>query len=86
MCRLSTTILDEIDNTNLELYQFLNDIVIDKDGNNIFEDMTDSFDLYIDIAKNAVNGIPNILLQNDIFKTYRTKKRLFPQKEYYCMD
>jgi hypothetical protein len=48
--------------------------------------MTDSFDLYIDIAKNAVNGIPNILLQNDIFKTYRTKKRLFPQKEYYCMD
>ena len=86
MCRLSTTILDEIDNTNLELYQFLNDIVIDKDGNNIFEDMTDSFDLYIDIAKNAVNGIPHILLQKDIFKIYRTKKRLFPRKEYYSMD
>jgi len=86
MCRLSTTILDEIDNTDLELYQFLNDIVIDKHGNNIFENMTDSFDLYIDIAKNAINGIPHELLQKKIFKEYRTKKKLFPKREYYSMD
>ena len=86
MCRLSTTMLDEICDTESELYQFLNDIVIDKNGNNIYEDMTDSFDLYIDIAKNAINGIPSKLLGKDIFKIYRTKKKLFPRKEYYSMD
>jgi hypothetical protein len=86
MCRLSTTMLDEICDTESELYQFLNDIVVDKNGNNIYEDMTDSFDLYIDIAKNAINGIPSKLLGKDIFKIYRTKKKIFPRKEYYSMD
>jgi len=86
MCRLSTTILDEIDNTNLEFYTFLNDIVIDKNGNNIFENMTDSFELYIDIAENACNGIPNKLLLKKIFKKYRIKKSLFPKLDYLSMD
>ena len=86
MCRLSTTILDEIDNGNLELYQFLTNIVIDKDGNNIFETMTDSFDLYVDIAKNACNGIPHELIYDDLFQKYRIKKKLFPKRDYYCMD
>ena len=44
------------------------------------------FDLYIDIAKYSCNGIPNILLQNDIFKKYRTKKRYFPKRDFYGMD
>ena len=48
--------------------------------------MSDNFDLYIDIAKNAINGLPHELLQKDIFKIYRTKKKLFPKKEYYGMD
>jgi len=85
MCRLSTTMLDFIDEKN-ELYQFLNDIVIDKNNNNIYENMSDNFDLYIDIAKNAINGLPHELLQKDIFKIYRTKKKLFPKKEYYGMN
>ena len=97
MCRLSTTMLDYIyekneknenneNNEKNELYQFLNDIVIDKNNNNIYENMSDNFDLYIDIAKNAINGLPHELLQKDIFKEYRTKKKLFPKKEYYGMD
>ena len=85
MCRLSTTMLDFIDE-NENLYKFLNDIVIDKNGKNIYEDMSDSFDLYIDIAKYSCNGIPNILLGNNIFKKYRTKKKLFPKKDFYGMD
>ena len=48
--------------------------------------MSDSFDLYIDIAKNSCNGIPHILLQNDIFKKYRTKKRYFPKRDFYGME
>ena len=86
MCRLSTTILDEIDNGNLELYQFLMNIVIDKNGNNIFETMTESFDLYVNIAKNACNGVPHELIHDDIFQKYRIKKKVFPKRDYYCMD
>ena len=46
----------------------------------------DDFDLYIDIAKYSCNGIPHILLSNDIFKKYRTKKRYFPKRDFYGMD
>ena len=85
MCRLSTTMLDFIDENN-DLYNFLNNIVIDKNGKNIYDDMSDSFDLYIDIAKNACNGIPHELIHDDIFKKYRIKKKVFPKRDYYCMD
>ena len=74
MCRLSTTMLDFIDKNN-DLYTFLNHIVIDKNDKNIYDNMSDSFDLYIDIAKYSCNGIPHILLSNDIFKKYRNKKK-----------
>ena len=85
MCRLTTTILDFIDESE-NLYKFLNKIVIDKNEKNIYEDMSDSFDLYIDIAKYSCNGIPHILLNDDIFKEYKTKKRYFPKRDFYTMD
>lgn len=85
MCRLSTTMLDFLDESE-DLYKFLNKIVIDKNGKNIYDDMSDSFDLYIDIAKYSCNGIPRILLVNDIFKEYKTKKRYFPKRDFYGMD
>ena len=85
MCRLTTTILDYIDESE-DLYKFLNKIVIDKNEKNIYEDMSDSFDLYIDIAKYSCNGIPHILLNDDIFKEYKTKKRYFPKRDFYSMD
>ena len=85
MCRLTTTILDYIDE-NEDLYKFLNKIVIDKNEKNIYEDMSDSFDLYIDIAKYSCNGIPHILLNDNIFKEYRIKKRIFPKRDFYGMD
>jgi len=89
MCRLSMTILEELDNNdnfnkdgNLELYNFLMYIVIDKNGHNIYLDRTESFELYINIAKNACNGVPNNLIINDIFKKYRIKKKMFPNIGY----
>jgi len=89
MCRLSMTILEELDNNenfnkrdNLELYNFLINIVIDKNGHNIYLERTESFDLYINIAKNACNGLPNNLIINDIFKKYRIKKKMFPNTGY----
>ena len=77
MCRLSTTMLDFIDENNKLIYIFKPYIVIDKNDKNIYDDMSDSFDLYIDIAKYSCNGIPHILLSNDIFKKYKTKKNIF---------
>ena len=67
MCRLAITILEEIDKKNKVLNNFLNEIVIDRNNKNIYENMDDSFDLYIDISKNACNGIPHELLQHDMF-------------------
>ena len=86
MCRLSTTILEELDNLhihNTELRDFLNGIVIDCNNNNIYIDKTENFDLYINIAKYACNGKPNILILNDYFNKYTIKKKLFPIKNYY---
>ena len=77
--------LDFLDESE-DLYKFLNKIVIDKNGKNIYDDMSDSFDLYIDIAKYSCNGIPRILLVNDIFKDYKTKKRIFPKQDFYNMN
>ena len=83
------TILEELDNNenfnkedNLKLYNFLMNIVIDKNGNNIYLERTESFELYINIAKNACNGVPNNLIINDIFKKYRIKKKMFPTIGY----
>ena len=57
-------------------------IVIDKNGHNIYLERIESFELYINIAKNACNGVPNNLLINDIFKKYRIKKKMFPTIGY----
>ena len=87
MCRLSTTILDELCNFNIdnnsELYKFLNNIVIDINNNNIFENKINNFELYINISKYACNGIPNKLILNSYFNEYKIKKKNFPKINYY---
>tara|TARA_B110001469_G_C9642045_1_gene323119 strand:- start:594 stop:2006 length:1413 start_codon:yes stop_codon:yes gene_type:complete len=86
MCRLSTTILEELDNLNIlnsELRDFLNSMVIDCNNNNIYINKTENFDLYINIAKYACNGIPNVLILNDYFNKYTIKKKIFPLKNFY---
>jgi len=93
MCRLSTTILEELDKNydykmdkkNTELYKFLNYIVTDINNNNIYVNKIDNFDLYINIAKYSCNGIPNKLILDTIFKKYKIKKKLFPINGYYSI-
>ena len=84
LCRLSMTILEEIDakSINKLILQFLNSMCIDRYGKH-FCDMEDNFSLYINIAKNAVNSLPFDILNNVIFKKYRVKKKNFPLKSYY---
>ena len=84
LCRLSMTILDELDQSKLktDLYKFLRLLSTDKNGDN-FCDMPDDFSLYINISKNAVNSLPKDALSNKIFKRYRVSKKHFPTKSYY---
>lgn len=84
LCRLSMTILDELDSDKLstELINILQLMSTDKNGQN-FCDMPDDFSLYINISKNAVNSLPSDILKNKIFKRYKVGKKQFPLKSYY---
>ena len=84
LCRLSMTILDEINEEKVsdKILKFLNHMCTDKYNNN-FLNMEDDFNLYISIARNATNSLPKDILDKDIFKEYRVKKKNFPLKSYY---
>jgi hypothetical protein len=86
LCRLSMTILEEIntEKINKNVYHFLNDMCIDCNGDN-FCDMDDDFSLYIKISKNAVNSKPIDIINSKIFKQYRVTKKKFPNKSYYSI-
>tara|TARA_E500000178_G_C16985947_1_gene738210 strand:+ start:205 stop:1761 length:1557 start_codon:yes stop_codon:yes gene_type:complete len=86
LCRLSMTIVQElkIDNYSEKILEFMNQMCTDKNDNN-FCDMEDNFYLYKSIAKDACNCLPREIIMNDIFKSYRVKKKLFPRKSYYTI-
>ena len=86
LCRLSMTILEELnlDNYSENFINFMNKMCIDKEENS-FLNMPDDFRLYINIAKYACNSLPREIIMNDIFNEYRIKKKLFPRKSYYTI-
>jgi len=86
MCRLSMTILEEIntDTINENLLKLLYDLCKNDKGID-FCNMDDDFNLYISIAKNATNSLPIDILNNKIFKEYLVKKKNFPTQSYYCI-
>ena len=89
LCRLGITILDEInyekdiDYKNKQyIIDFIYSFTLGK--NNIeLHYLEDNFDMYVSIAKYANNCLPIDIIQNDIFKEFRTKKKNFPKKFYY---
>lgn len=86
LCRLSMTILEELNNKEYsdDSLKFLNHMC--KNSCDIsFCDMPDDFYLYKSIAKDACNCLPREVIMNDIFKSYRIKKKLFPRKSYYTL-
>ena len=86
LCRLSMTILEEInpDKYSDTIIDFLINMCNDKYGNN-FCNMRDDFKLYMDIGKYACNSLPREIILNSIFKDYRVKKSVFPRKSYYTL-
>lgn len=82
MCRLSITILDCLDEMEGDVVHFLNHMSTDCNGRNLHKEGDESFELYIDIARDSRNAIPHELLLNDIFKKYRIKKKMFPKTGY----
>jgi hypothetical protein len=89
MCRLCITILDELkyhkDKTygdKQDILDFIYSMTLNKSNESLFN-FHDDFELYISIAKTANQALPSLILQNDIFKKYRIKKKNFPKKIYY---
>jgi len=87
LCRLSMTILDELNKHNYSdnILDFLIKLCINEEKDINFLEMNDDFKLYISIAKNACNSLPRVIIQHDIFKKYRIKKKLFPRKSFYSI-
>ena len=86
LCRLSMTILEELNHGNYSerILLFLHKMCQNKVGTS-FCDMNDDFYLYKSIAKDACNCLPRDIIMNDIFKQYRIKKKLFPRKSFYTV-
>tara|TARA_B110000967_G_C18739008_1_gene486710 strand:+ start:148 stop:822 length:675 start_codon:yes stop_codon:yes gene_type:complete len=86
LCRLSMTILEEIqpDNYSEYMINFLNKMSQNHLGMS-FCDMNDDFNLYKSIAREACNCLPREIILQNIFKEYRIKKKLFPRKSFYTV-
>ena len=86
LCRLSMTILEELNDKEFskEILVFLNHMCTNNCDIS-FCDMPDDFYLYKSIAKDACNCLPREVIMNDIFKSYKIKKKLFPRKSYYTI-
>lgn len=94
LCRLAMTMIDEIrynhddDLEDQKEYQdfldFLKYLVTDKKGVRL-DKLEDDFDLYIRIAKEAINTLPREVLVNPFFYEYRVKKKQFPKSTYYTV-
>ena len=92
MCRLTTSVLEEINENNIfkekgdnidNFMNLVNLILKDKDNNTIYTDeLKNSFNLYINIAKNSCNGIPYNIINHKVFKKYKIPKKKFPKKYY----
>jgi len=87
LCRLSMTIIEELDldkvseNTKSFIYKMCEDRY-----KNNFCEMEDDFNLYISIAKDAVNSLPLNVINHKIYKKFLVKKKNFPLKSYYSMN
>ena len=86
LCRLSMTIIEELDSDRYseKFLKFLNHMCTNNCDLS-FCDMPDDFYLYKSIAKDACNCLPREIITNDIFKSYRVKKKLFPRKSFYTL-
>ena len=45
--------------------------------------LEDNFDMYVAIAKHSNNALPLDIIQNDIFRQFRIKKKKFPKRFSY---
>jgi len=86
LCRLSMTIIEELDSDRYseKFLKFLNHMCTNNCDLS-FCDMPDDFYLYKSIARDACNCLPREIITNDIFKSYRVKKKVFPRKSFYTL-
>jgi len=81
LVRLATTILERIDDDiHPSLFKLLKKWCECDDGSNaLYKD--DSFELYIDIAHNCHNAIPNKVIKDKVFNKFKITKDEIPEDE-----
>lgn len=81
LCRLATTIIDELYKFNnkqsiKKLYAMMEEMIKDEDGDLIYNcEHEPDFNLYINITKYAVNSKPYHVLNNKIYNKYKISKK-----------
>ena len=78
--RLARTIIDKVDNYN-KIRTVLRKWCVCDDGTNIL-DKDDDFDLYIDIARNCHQSIPNKIINDKIFSQFTISKFRIPTAKH----
>lgn len=91
LCRLSTTILDELNeltieknNKEIQFLALLIKIIQDKNGNTIYNGDDQTFQLYIDITEKAINGLPLDIINQDLYKQFLVSKN--DNINYFSLD
>ena len=72
---------DEYLQQNKDIHRLLNKWTTDKSGKNISDD-NDSFDLYINIARNMENAIPIKQLNDNAFKQFIVNRNTIPKNNW----
>ena len=91
LCRLAITILDTIEyNKNIDykeynyFYYFLYNLTKNIHGTYLYGE-NDDFNMYINISKYSSNALPIFVIQDELFKIFRIKKKHFPKKSFYTL-
>ena len=81
---------ESIDAPSNDLYnnfvELLNNILLDKNNQCIYDSENVSFQLYIDIASKACNGIPKNIISDPLFNMYLISKRDIDTNVVYSLD
>lgn len=81
LARLSTTVIEHFKDHKSPVFKLLKSWIIDKNGYCLINE-EDTFDLYVNIAKNVKNAVPKKQINKHIFKKFIIKKTEVPNNVF----
>ena len=80
LVRLGTTVIQRLDDLP-KVREFVEQITLDDYDNSVCYD-EDTFDLYIDIARNCHNAVPLEIMERKEFEKFKIQKNKIPKGQY----